>query len=760
MDQASQRIAVKNRLWRQFKSQPFNYGVPWPKGTLKDAKKISLTTERGKALPLATTVLNRWPDGSIQWTLLDFVCDLEEEQERRLAVAADGKKSPIPPNPVNIKKLKNTVRVSNGIVDLEIASTGNVVRKWTVLGKNTVEPESFDVVIKDMNCKQYRVSLGKRKVSVEHANPMRAVIRIDGKHETEGGDTLLDYWLKFTVTADSPDVKMTYHFRNREEPIPFIKVKTIQVVGRIGVPIGSDKMFVHTARGRLYQTEPLRVKDDFEMFAADCGDIDRYSELHVKEGLSQAGIGRCYIRQGEVLRDDEDSIPWYMRNLTFRGPTGGERACLPFVAFCSKEQAVMFCGGDMVGLHPKSVRITGNTLTYSIWPEWAGPLEITQGAGKTHDLFFAGLPARTKDDQFITKYLSWQKWWGLSFEIKPDIEWVRKSKVFKVHMLPECLPKENFQLERKIKKVFHTGPHHPAPANGMWNYGDTYPGGNNEEMVWQTFFQGYFRSGAWDLAERGITGCQHMIDVDYVDYSIYPAQHHGMPAHCGGHNRGAVYPSHEWFHELFMAYALTGNPEFKKTALNLCENLLYWINTPEEFEVVATDLRESGQPMIGLTYAYEFNPDQRYIDAMMKIFSDALVKNAKRFGRMTAPEPSSQIMIECSDSYGSYATNQGLFGLWEITGDDKVKKFYLEQSEIFVCEELADTNGFYRSTDYNKAAFAYYMSGDREWIDRIARAFRAAFRESEWPLGWQHSMYYMKLALDFEIVTDDDVLIQ
>jgi len=765
MDGMSQTITVKNRLWRQFKSQHFHCGVPWPIGTLKDEKAISLSTDSGTRLPVAARVLNRWPDGSVQWSLLDFAVDFIEEEAHSLIAAADGKHSPLPVNPVKVRKSKSSVRASNGIVDIEFAKKGSVITEWHAGGRNVVEPNSFDVIVTDLNDKLYTVSMSDRKISVEHSNPLRAVIRVDGKHKAEDGSTLLHFWLKFTIVANRPDIKITYHFRNREEEIPSTKVKSIAITAKVGVGVDAKRSFIHTRRGRNSQWAMLRVDDDLEICAADCMDVDNYPTYH-----SENGTGMMFVRRREVLRDEGPDIPWFMRNRefrkSFRGPGGREMTTMPHIGLCGKEQSLLFCGGNMAGMHPKALRITDNTVNYFIWPDWAGPLEIRQGAGCTHDYYVTAMDAQTSDDEFLTQYLSWENGsvhnMRPSFDIIPDIEWVRACEVFNVHRLPQYLPDEHFHLERKISKVFHK---HPTPiANGMWNYGDRYPDGgciyNNEEMHMQTYLQDYLRSGKWDNGHRGLLGCQHIIDVDYVDYSIYPAQHHGMCAHCPQHNDGAVYPSHMWFHELFIAHALTGNPEFKQTALNMCENLLYWIDSDEEFGVVATDLRESGQPLIELTYAYQFNPDQRYVDGCMKIFTKALAANADHFGRMSAPEPNADIVAELADGYGDYAVNQGIFWLWELTGNEKIKEFYLKQCNLFVSEERAGTEGFYRTTDYNRAAFAYYMTGDRKWLDRIARAFRAAFREAKWPLGWQHSMYYMKLALDFGIVTDEDVLIQ
>ena len=56
------------------------HGVPFPKGALHDPGQVWLTQAQGDELPLATTVLATWPDGSIKWLLLDTQVTLRARQ--------------------------------------------------------------------------------------------------------------------------------------------------------------------------------------------------------------------------------------------------------------------------------------------------------------------------------------------------------------------------------------------------------------------------------------------------------------------------------------------------------------------------------------------------------------------------------------------------------------------------------------------------------------------------------------------------------
>ena len=54
--------------------QPVTVGVPLPRGVLTDDRVLSLYDACGHRVPLQTTSLAQWPDQSVKWLLLDFMC--------------------------------------------------------------------------------------------------------------------------------------------------------------------------------------------------------------------------------------------------------------------------------------------------------------------------------------------------------------------------------------------------------------------------------------------------------------------------------------------------------------------------------------------------------------------------------------------------------------------------------------------------------------------------------------------------------------
>jgi hypothetical protein len=483
-------------------------------------------------------------------------------------------------------------------------------------------------------------------------------------------------------------------------------------------------------------------------------------------------MGRVFIRDVKLLRDDPAAKPWFVRQIVdfkFGSINQPEAYVFSYLGLVSKTGSLVAAGLNMVGLHPKSLSVAGRTLRYDIWPEWAGVMDITQGEGRTVDFCLGALEPNATDEAIAQRYFSWEHGGVFAHHgVRPavaaslDPAHVRRCEVFGVEKLPAVDADAHFAFERKVQARWT--PDGAVPPCGHWHYGDMggdwAVGGNNIEMAGLPWFQEYLRSARSDCLDVGLAQARHIIDVDIVARSSYPYQDGGMCAHCPRHNHGAAYPSHMWFTELLFAYALTGDGEFLKAARRTCDNLVFWINDPGGFEIICADGREAGQPLINLAWAYEFLPDPRYRQAMEKVVRDCYMAKVERFGRLTYLKPHEDMPLMQYDGYGDWAAWEGMFWVWHVTRDESLRRFLLGQLDRRLTEQQMEAAAAdFRAADYNAAAYAWYLSGDDRWLHRVARPFRLAFRAVNWPFAWVKSMYFIKLAFEHGIIADDDVLI-
>ena len=82
-------------VWNRRRQEPVTAGVPLPQGFESDPGSLTLRAAAG-AVPLQTRVLDRWPDGSIRWLLLDFFADWVSGVESTYVLALRSESSNIP----------------------------------------------------------------------------------------------------------------------------------------------------------------------------------------------------------------------------------------------------------------------------------------------------------------------------------------------------------------------------------------------------------------------------------------------------------------------------------------------------------------------------------------------------------------------------------------------------------------------------------------------------------------------------------------
>jgi hypothetical protein len=765
-----QNITLTSRIHLPFEAQPVRHGMPWPQGAVQPGTPITAQDEKGAAVPIGTRTLNLWPDGSVQWTLVDLAVDFEPSGTRVITVKA-GETPSIPniKNPVVVTTGADSMTVSNGLVTLTASrgASDSLVQDW-VAGE-------IDAIITDKSGEVFSAARCDRKsVRIEDANPLCTVLRIEGKHQSTdeksgAPKTLLEFWVRFTVTANRPDVKITYHYHNLEEDEPGVFLKTMELKLQTRMAKDASRAIVHGFRGRATRIEPYRLPEDFEICSSNTMDLETYPQTH--KGITGGGMGKVFIRQMEFLRDDPMLKPWFLRNVVnfkFETKDAPEASTWSYLGLVETEKSLLVAGANMVGLHPKSLQVVGNLVRYWVWPDWAGVMDITQGEGRTLDLWVSPMPGDVSDMELMRRYLSWEfsgvyGHWPVQNTIQSslDIAHVRACKVFYSHLLPEFDPRTNFAFERKVQAQWT--PDGPAPAGGHIQYGDVFArwdiGVNNEEMVGHTWFMEYLRTGRSQCLEKGIAQSQHIIDVDICAKSADKFQEGGMCSHGPRHNHTSAYPSHMWFTELLFAYAFTGDEEYKKAAVRVSDNLVRWTTEPWGFENLCADGRESGQPLINLTWVYRFVPDPKYLQAINKIVRVSFMERVKKHGSLVYMKPREDLALLKYQSYGEWAAWEGLFYAWDLTKDEEIKNFILSQLEWRLTEDLMGTSGSFRSTDFNVAAYAYLMTGDASWLQRVKRPFKAVFRGVQWPFGYIKTMYFIKLAFEKGLITDDEVLL-
>jgi hypothetical protein len=197
-------VIVENPTTTKASSTPVSVGVPFQRGSLKDAGRLRLATKSGKPLPLQAQTLAKWPDGSARWVLLDFPANVAAAKSASCSLTVGGKAVKVA-NPVGAKKDGRGVTLSNGLVKLRITKGGSS----GILTRADTGASIEIVSLVDIGERRKRVTSQTVIDSVEiyAEGPVRAAVDIKGRRIYSDG-TEGPWSQRVEMFAGSPYVKV------------------------------------------------------------------------------------------------------------------------------------------------------------------------------------------------------------------------------------------------------------------------------------------------------------------------------------------------------------------------------------------------------------------------------------------------------------------------------------------------------------------------------------------------------------------------
>lgn len=195
-------------------------GVPWPKGAYQQDQTFALTDASGKDVPVQSWPIAYWPDGSLKWT-----AHAVSSGSGKLTLAAGTPTAP--DKKVTVDKHGGTIDVSTGVITAKIGKSGSTLVKSVKRGSTEIAKDGRLVLIRqpeieddDQGAEKYeRFESVIAEVTVEQEGPVRAVVRVDGKHR-KGSRSWLPFSIRlyFYAGADSFRMVHTITFDGKQEP--------------------------------------------------------------------------------------------------------------------------------------------------------------------------------------------------------------------------------------------------------------------------------------------------------------------------------------------------------------------------------------------------------------------------------------------------------------------------------------------------------------------------------------------------------------
>ncbi|MFE8014719.1 Tat pathway signal sequence domain protein [Streptomyces antibioticus] len=195
-------------------------GVPWPQGLHPEGRTFALTDADGEAVPVQSWPLAFWPDGSLKWT-----AHAVGSGKGRLTLTTGEPAAPA--QKVTVRRSGGTVVVSTGVITARIGTSGTTLVKSVARGTTEIarngrlvlirQPEIEDEDQGTVKTERFEGVIGE--ATVEQDGPVRAVVRIDGKHR-KGNRSWLPFSIRlyFYAGADSFRMVHTVTYDGTQEP--------------------------------------------------------------------------------------------------------------------------------------------------------------------------------------------------------------------------------------------------------------------------------------------------------------------------------------------------------------------------------------------------------------------------------------------------------------------------------------------------------------------------------------------------------------
>jgi hypothetical protein len=193
-----------------------SFGVPWAKGAMPKDRTFALTTADGTALPVQSWPMAYWADGSVKWT--GFATAVDPNVAGPLRITPGGS-APNAAAGVRVTSSPQSIAIDTGWLQCTIPTSGaNLFDSMIIGGAEVARAAHLECILQNgpendlaNPPSRTRFTSNIEKVTVEQSGPVRAVVKIEGKHKSPDGSR---QWLPFAVRL--------YFFAGTQQPVRMV----------------------------------------------------------------------------------------------------------------------------------------------------------------------------------------------------------------------------------------------------------------------------------------------------------------------------------------------------------------------------------------------------------------------------------------------------------------------------------------------------------------------------------------------------------
>lgn len=172
------------------------WGVSWPRGKHAPGATFAVKTNEGTPVPVQSWALATWPDGSLKWTAHAIAGNTSAESfELAPGAPAMGSGS------IVVRDAGDHHEIDTGTMKVRVSKSGRVlIPSITRQGREAFRDGRLVVLNQgstEFSAKVESFDGEAMAVTVEQGGPVRAVVKIEGRHRSTAGDGRI--WLPFVV---------------------------------------------------------------------------------------------------------------------------------------------------------------------------------------------------------------------------------------------------------------------------------------------------------------------------------------------------------------------------------------------------------------------------------------------------------------------------------------------------------------------------------------------------------------------------------
>lgn len=356
------------------RGEPVRFGIPFAKGACPDTAAIGLDGPWGP-MPVQARALDRWPDGSARWVLLEFDACIGPDITGGYTVRVDARPT-LPAMPVSASALADGIEVDTGAARFVMRRGGGFpFAEVTSRGERALDVSRSGLFAELADGTRLRPSVSALRI--DEQGPLRVVVQIDGTMHRWRGPRL-EFELRLHFFAASATVRAELTIRN---PDRARHPGGIWELGDAGSVLLRDLSFV------------LAVPSSGGAVHVRCSpETDApFAEYEIPFALSQESSGGTNWRS-PVHRNRQGVVPHEMFGYRLRAgaseQTGGRAT--PIVALSGQDTSLTVAVPAFWQNFPKAIESDGSAIVLRLFPgTYADVHELQGGEQKTHEFYFA-----------------------------------------------------------------------------------------------------------------------------------------------------------------------------------------------------------------------------------------------------------------------------------------------------------------------------------------------------------------------------------